>query len=186
MDFETLSQWRRAAFCCAMAERNQNHVLLFCDMLATESTPFTKLKSKTWAFLEGELKSLDNLERFFNEFDQWQSNLFEKDNSNQGSFGAEAAQQACQSLYSASYGLLDESANDCELVKLSNQQLFAAYADMGDDMAQQSIELKERHADFEQHVFELLASGKPKRDVVKAVKALANSEPESSLGISLD
>ena len=71
-------------------------------------------------------------------------------------------------------------------MQLSNQQLFAAYADMGEDMAQQSIELKERHTDFEQRVFEILTSGKPKRDVVKAVKALANSEPESSLGISLD
>lgn len=183
MDFETLSQWRRSAFCCAMAERNRNHVLLFSDMSGADSKPFTKLQSKTWAFLEGELKSLDNLERFFNEFDLWQTALLEGHDS----FGAEAAQQACQSLYSASYGLLDESANDCELVQLSNQQLLIAFADMGtDDMADSSKELKERHDDFEQQVFALLTSGKPKREVVKAIKALANSEEESSLGITLD
>jgi len=178
MDFETLSQWRRAAYCAAIATRNGNHVVLFSDMLKEEATPFTKLLSKTWAFLEGELKSLDNLERFFNEFDQWQSDLLnEKD-----SFGAEAAQQACQSLYSASYALLDESANDCELVQLSNQQLFTAMEEMGSE----TKELIERHNEFEQSVLGTLTSGKPKRECIIAVHKLASEEDESSLGITLD
>lgn len=178
MEFDTLSQWRRSAFCSAMAERNRNHAILFSEMLEQESKPYTKLLSKTWAFLEGELKSLDNLERFFNEFDEWQTGLLNE----QDSFGAEAAQQACQSLYSASYALLDETANDCELVQLSNQQLFAAMEDMGQDIS----ELQERHHEFERQTFDLLISGKPKREIIKAVKALASSEPESSLGITLD
>ncbi len=177
MNFETLSQWRRSAFCAAMAVRNSNHVLLFCDMGEQDPQAFTKLLSKTWAFLQGELKSIDNLERFFNEFDQWQNALLEK----QDSFGAEAAQQACQSLYSAAYALLDESANDCEFVQLSNQQLLAEFADMGND----SDELIQRHKDFEIAIFKLLTAGKPKRETIIAVQALASGEEESSLGINL-
>ncbi|CCK75979.1 conserved hypothetical protein [Oleispira antarctica RB-8] len=178
MDFETLSQWRRAVYCAAMASRNRNHVLLFSDMLKQDAAPFTKLQTKTWAYLEGELKSLDNLERFFNEFDQWQTELLKE----QDSFGAEAAQQACQSLYSATYALLDESANDCELVQLSNQQLFTEMADMGSE----TDELIQRHNEFEREVFDLLTSGKPKRECILAVRKLATEEDESSLGISLD
>lgn len=178
MNFETLSQWRRSAFCAAMAERNRNHVILFSDMSEQDSKPYTKLLTKTWAFLEGELKSLDNLERFFNEFDQWQSVLLNE----QDSFGAEAAQQACQSLYSASYALLDETANDCDLVQLSNQQLFTAMEEMG----QESAELALRQSEFEQQIFDLLTSTKPKRETIIALKALASSEKESSLGITLD
>lgn len=178
MDFEALSQWRRAAFCCAMAERNKNHAILFSEMLDQDSKPYSKLLQKTWSFLEGDLKSLDNLERFFNDFDQWQTALLNE----QDSFGAEAAQQACQSLYSASYALLDETANDCDLVQLSNQQLFTAMA----DMEQETSELEQRHSEFESDVFELLISGKPKREIIKALKALASSEKESSLGIALD
>lgn len=178
MDFETLSQWRRAAYCAAMATRNSNHVILFSDMLEQEATPFTKLLSKTWAYLEGELKSIDNLERFFNEFDQWQTELLKE----QDSFGAEAAQQACQSLYSGSYALLDETANDCEFVQLSNQQLFTAMKDMGSD----TQELVERHNAFEQHVIEALTSGKPKRECILSVRKIASEEEESSLGITLD
>ena len=178
MDFETLSQWRRAAYCAAMTSRNRNHVLLFSDMLEQDSTPYTKLLSKTWAYLEGELKSIDNLERFFNEFDVWQTALLD----GQDSFGAEAAQQACQSLYSATYALLDESANDCELVQLSNQQLLAAMGEMGSDID----ELSQRHSAFEKDVIEILTSGKPKREVVLAIKKAATEDAESSLGISLD
>lgn len=178
MQFKTLSQWRRSAFCAAMAERNRNHTILFSDMRDQDSKPYTKLLTKTWAYLEGELKSLDNLERFFNEFDQWQTELL----NGQDSFGAEAAQQSCQSLYSASYALLDETANDCEFVQLSNQQLLTEMADMG----QENTELASRHSEFEQQVLELLASGKPKREVIIAIKLLASSEKESSLGITLD
>jgi uncharacterized protein YjaG (DUF416 family) len=177
MNFETLSQWRRSAFCGAMAQRNINHVLLFSDMCEQDPSPFSKLLSKTWAFLQGELKSIDNLERFFNEFDQWQNALL----ADHDSFGAEAAQQACQSLYSASYGLLDDGANDCELVQLSNQQLLTEFAELGND----SEELIERHNEFEQTIFELLTAGKPKRETIIAVQKLADSEEESSLGISL-
>jgi hypothetical protein len=178
MDFETLSQWRRAAYCAAMASRNSNHVLLFSDMLGQDPAPFTKLQNKTWAFLEGELKSVDNLERFFNEFDLWQTELLKE----QDSFGAEAAQQTCQSLYSATYALLDDSANDCELVQLSNQQLFTEMADMGS----KTDELSQRHNKFEQQVFDILISGKPKRECILAVRKLATDEDESSLGITLD
>ncbi len=178
MDFETLSQWRRSAYCAAMTTRNSNHVILFSDMLGQDAKPFTKLLSKTWAFLEGELKSLDNLERFFNEFDQWQTEILK----DKDSFGAEAAQQACQSLYSASYALLDESANDCELVQLSNQQLFSAMEEMGNDIH----ELTERHSEFEQEIYGLLTSGKPKRECIINTHKLADQEDESSLGISLD
>jgi uncharacterized protein YjaG (DUF416 family) len=178
MDFETLSQWRRAAYCAAMASRNSNHVLLFSDMLEQDAAPFTKLQNKTWAFLEGELKSVDNLERFFNEFDLWQTELLKEQNS----FGAEAAQQACQSLYSATYALLDESANDCELVQLSNQQLLTEMADMGSE----TDELTQRHNEFEQQVLDILTSGKPKRECILAVRKLATDEDESSLGLTLD
>lgn len=178
MKFDSLSQWRRSAFCIAMAERNRNHIILFSEMLDQNSTPYTKLLTKTWSFLEGELQSLDNLERFFNEFDQWQTELLKDQNS----FGAEAAQQACQSLYSASYALLDETANDCDLVHLSNHQLFVEMAEIGQD----SEELKARHSEFENDVFELLLSGKPKREIIKSIKKLSSMEPESSLGISLD
>lgn len=177
MDFETLSQWRRAAYCAAMATRNSNHIVLFSEMLEQEATPFTKLLSKTWAYLEGELKSIDNLERFFNEFDQWQTELLKE----QDSFGAEAAQQVCQSLYSASYSLLDDSANDCELVQLSNQQLFTAMEEMGNE----TKELIERHNAFEESILEILTSGKPKRECILAAHKLANEEDESSLGIAL-
>jgi hypothetical protein len=177
MNFETLSQWRRAAYCAAMASRNSNHVLLFSDMLEQNAAPFTKLQNKTWAFLEGELQSVDNLERFFNEFDLWQTDLLKE----QDSFGAEAAQQACQSLYSAAYALLDDSANDCELVQLSNQQLFTEMADMGSE----TDELTQRHDEFEQQVLDTLTSGKPKRECILAVRKLATNEDESSLGITL-
>lgn len=178
MDFETLSQWRRAAYCAAMATRNSNHVVLFSNMLDQQATPYTKLLTKTWAYLEGELKSLDNLERFFNEFDQWQTDLLE----GKDSFGAEAAQQACQSLYSASYALLDDSANDCELVKLSNQQLLMTMQDIGSE----TKDLIERHNEFEQSTFDILTSGKPKRECIQSVHKLASEENESSLGITLD
>jgi uncharacterized protein YjaG (DUF416 family) len=177
MNFETLSQWRRAAYCAAMASRNSNHVLLFSDMLEQDAAPFTKLQNKTWAFLEGELQSVDNLERFFNEFDLWQTDLLKE----QDSFGAEAAQQACQSLYSAAYALLDDSANDCELVQLSNQQLFTEMADMGSE----TDELTQRHDEFEQQILDTLTSGKPKRECILAVRKLATNEDESSLGITL-
>lgn len=177
MNFETLSQWRRSAFCAAMAARNCNHVYLFSDINDQEPKAFDKLLSKTWSFLQGELKSIDNLERFFNEFDTWQSTLLEGHDS----FGAEAAQQVCQSLYSASYALLDESANDCDLVVLSNQQLLAEFAELGND----AEELITRQITFEQSIFDLLTAGKPKRETIIAVQKLATLEEESSLGITL-
>ena len=177
MNFETLSQWRRAAFCAAMAERNINHVLLYSDMCEQDPKPYTKLLSKTWAFLLGDLKSIDNLERFFNEFDTWQNTLLEE----QDSFGAEAAQQACQSLYSATYALLDETANDCELVQLSNQQLINEFIEMGNE----GDDLSQRHSQYEQDLYDLLTSGKPKRETLQLMQKLATSEEESSLGISL-
>lgn len=178
MNFETLSQWRRSAFCAAMTTRNSNHVYLFCDINDQVPKAFDKLLAKTWSFLEGELKSIDNLERFFNEFDAWQNTLLD----GQDSFGAEAAQQACQSLYSASYALLDDGANDCELVVLSNQQLLTEFSDLGND----AEELTSRQAAYEQSVFDLLTAGKPKRETIIALKKLATTEEESSLGIALD
>lgn len=177
MNLETLSQWRRAAFCAAIAQRNINHVLLYCDMREQDPKPYTKLLTKTWAFLLGDLKSLDNLERFFNEFDTWQNTLLEE----QDSFGAEAAQQACQSLYSAAYGLLDETANDCEFVQLSNQQLINEFIEMGND----GEGLSQRHSDYEQALYDTLTCGKPKRETLQLIQALASSEEESSLGINL-
>ena len=177
MNLETLSQWRRSAFCAAMATRNANHVYLFSDISNQEPKPFDKLLSKTWAFLQGELKSIDNLERFFNEFDQWQNELL----GDHDSFGAEAAQQVCQSLYSATYALLDESANDCDLVVLSNQQLLTEFSELGND----ADELIKRQKEFEQSVFDLLTAGKPKRETIITVQKLASSEEESSLGITL-
>jgi hypothetical protein len=77
---------------------------------------------------------------------------------------------------------LDESANDCELVQLSNQQLFTEMEEMGSE----TKELIERHDEFECQVIDILTSGKPKRECIIAVHKLATEENESSLGISLD
>lgn len=181
MDFSQLSQWRRAAFSAALASKNMNHILLFSEMQSEDASPATKLANKIWAFLDGELKSIDNLERFFNEFDTWQSALLQ----GQDSFGAEAAQQACQSLYSAAYALLDESANDCELLDKSMQQLFEAMAELSGD-EENSSALKSAYQDYIAEVFELLNSGSPKREVIKQLKSLATSNTDSLLGISLD
>lgn len=178
MDFSALSQWRRAAYCTAMAQRNQNHILLFCEMTESDPKPFNKLLTKTWAFIEGELKSVSNLERFFAEFESWQEALLK----DQDSFGAEAAQQACQSLASATYGMLDESADDCELVQLSMKQLFESMAETGADVD----ELIERQTAFEEQCFSMLSDNGSRKETVIAIRKLASSENESSLGIALD
>ena len=179
MDFSALSPWRRSTFCCAMAQRNINHILLFCEIQEQDSSPCTKLFSKTWAFLSGDLQSINNLERFFNDFDDWQTLLLK----DQDSFGAEVAQQACQSLYAASYALLDDSANDCELVQLSQQQLINNMADMGNDP---EGSLAGRQQTFEGELIELIQGKGSQKEIVLAVKKLASSEDESSLGITIE
>ena len=134
-------------------------------------------------YLEAQKREMEQMaqmqEELFNmKFDAWQNTLLD----GQDSFGAEAAQQACQSLYSASYALLDDGANDCELVVLSNQQLLTEFSDLGND----AEELTSRQAAYEQSVFDLLTAGKPKRETIIALKKLATTEEESSLGIALD
>jgi len=176
--FETLSQWRRSAYCAALTQLNINHIILFSELNEQNPKPAQKLLNKVWSFLEGELKSLDNLERFFNEFDQWQNQLLKELDS----FGAMAAQQACQSLYSAAYALLDESANDCELVYKSLQQLLADMEEMGAE----TEELLQQQQAFDTQLIELLTSGKPKRETIQAVRKLSSQGKASSLGIELD
>ena len=54
------------------------------------------------------------------------------------------------------------------------------------DMGSKTDELSQRHNKFEQQVFDILISGKPKRECILAVRKLATDEDESSLGITLD
>lgn len=177
-DFAPLSQWRRSAYCAALTQLNINHIILFSDLNEQNPKPALKLLTKVWSFLEGELKSLDNLERFFNEFDQWQNQLL----TNLDSFGAMAAQQACQSLYSAAYALLDESANDCDLVYKSLQQLLEEMKEMGAE----TEELIQQQQEFDTQILEILAEGKPKRETIQVIRRLSSQEKTSSLGIELD
>jgi uncharacterized protein YjaG (DUF416 family) len=177
-DFESLSSWRRATYCAALSQLNMNHILLFSELKQLDPKPAVKLMTKTWSFLEGELKSLDNLERFFNEFDEWQNSLLD----DLSSFGAMAAQQACQSLYSAAYALIDESANDCHPIYMALQQLLDDMAEMGADHES----LKQRQAEIDQEIMTIINSDQSRKNIVLNVHKLVSSETASSLGIELD
>lgn len=177
-DFESLSSWRRAAYCAALSQLNMNHILLFSELKQSDAKPAQKLMSKTWAYLQGELKSLDNLERFFNEFDQWQTSLLD----DLSSFGAMAAQQACQSLYSAAYALIDESANDCYPIYMALQQLLEDMAEMGAD----ADGLKQRQQELDDEIISLLNSNQPKTTIIVSLRKRVTAEQASSLGIELD
>ncbi|WP_221798575.1 hypothetical protein [Oceanobacter mangrovi] len=127
----------RSAWCLVIASVNRIHVDIWSN---GDCEPFNKLLSKQTAFLRGELKSRDNLARFFNEFIDWRATLEADD-----SLGWLAADLAMAALYASVETLFDE---ECDDVGLLNQYI--------DDILGDLIEMQPEMEPLQQYSSELL------------------------------
>jgi len=185
--FSQLSAWQRAAFCLSIAERNHVHVLMVCELNEPEainSQPYTKLTNKMWAYLTGELKSEKNLQRFIEEFYQWQELNF----AELESFGEQAAAITRQALTSACDSLFDDSLDECELVSQSIFELLDDLLELQGTGSQEDInQLKQLETDFQQEVLNKLQTINQRGDKsIMELRKLAGSEKMSSIGIAYD
>ena len=125
----TTTSVQRAAFCAAVACINAPHVKLWCEENHTEPGPFERLQAKVLSYLRAELKSLDNLKRFFDEFYEWRQQQPLNDTLND-----RIADLACAALYSACETLLDPECDDVELILNSIEELYAEVDALGGDV----------------------------------------------------
>lgn len=105
----------RSAWYLAIARINQPHVALFAegdDSNGADISTFTKLMNKQMAFLRGELKSRDNLMRFFNDFSEWRNELELDDDS----LGDAIVDLTLSALYASVESVFDPESDDVELL----------------------------------------------------------------------
>jgi len=107
----------RSAWYLALATINRAHVDLWQEN-GQDAKPFAKLLSKQTAFLRGELKSRDNLMRFFNDFSEWRSSLDLNDE-----LGDSIVDLACSALYASVESVFDEESDDVGLMNTYVHQL---------------------------------------------------------------
>lgn len=117
----------RSAFCLAVARINLPHIQMEkADGLDTEA--FEKLLSKQTAFLRGELKSRDNLARFYEAFEVWRDARPEDD-----SLAWRISELSCAALYASIESLFDEECDDTALILNNIGDLYDEMDALGAD-----------------------------------------------------
>lgn len=117
----------RSAFCLAIARVNLPHILMDkADGQDTEA--FEKLLTKQTAFLRGELKSRDNLARFYEAFEAWRDARPEDD-----SLAWRISELSCAALYSSIESLFDEECDDIALISNTISDLYDEMDALGAD-----------------------------------------------------
>lgn len=117
---------QRSALAAALASINQAHLQFWQESQGIDCAPYFKLLSKVLNFLRGELKSENNLMRFYDEFYQWRDTLMAQDNL------AYRIVELCNSaLYSSVESLFDPECDDSELLLGSLADCWAEMAELG-------------------------------------------------------
>lgn len=145
----TLSILQRAALGAAVAKFNAPHVQLWCEQNDSSIEPFNKLQTKLQSYLRAELKSLDNLHRFFDEFYQWRQEQPLNDTLND-----RIADLACAALYSATEGMFDPECDDTDLIL---QTLNSLYDEM-DELGADTSDLRQYWLELQNELSELVTS----------------------------
>ncbi|WP_430462448.1 hypothetical protein ACQUQU_06585 [Thalassolituus sp. LLYu03] len=154
----TMTTLQRGALCAAIARINTPHVLLWCEENQTDPAPFSKLLTKVLSYLRAELKSLDNLHRFFDDFYEWRQQQPLNDTLND-----RIADLTCAALYSATETMFDAECDDVELIQGAIDALYDEIQELGGDASG----LREYWAALQQEQSELVTD-KSQRPLAKA------------------
>lgn len=121
---------QRSALSAALASINQAHIEFWQQSQGVDCAPYFKLLAKVLNFLRGELKSVNNLQRFHEEFYQWREALTAEDNL------AYRIVELCNAtLHSAVESLFDSECDDLELIQGTLEACWAEYEELGGDIA---------------------------------------------------
>ena len=123
-----LSAEAKCVLCFNLLEINYEHIRWYSEELHQDITPLVKLRTKLHNFLIGELKSFANLQRFHDEFLEWQVTIPENDCLAYRIFNLNLSgyTTCCDNF-------LDKDSLDAGLFFLSHQNIFEEMDALGCD-----------------------------------------------------
>lgn len=125
-----MSQIQRAAFAAFIATANAAHITLWCEETGASPDPYRKLNSKILSFLRGELRSLDNLMRFFDAFQEWRAAQ-----TDDGTLNYVITELCCSALYASAEAIADPECDDSALLEGAILAVYDDLAELGGDAA---------------------------------------------------
>jgi hypothetical protein len=158
-----LSPIGRSAWCYAVSVCCRPHLELQADEDGFDLAPLNKLVSKLGNYLNGELKSHSNLERFFNEFIESRDQYELSDSLN-----GRISELAFSAITGAFDALNDDECDDTDLISASLNDLF----DELDELGGESAPLRAYWQELDQEWKAALASTKQRpiaRDIMKSI-----------------
>lgn len=123
-----LSGVAKSTFCLNFVRINQPHVDFWSGEFTVNVQAFTKLSAKLESYLIGDLKSFNNLQRFYEEFFNWKEELAEHD-----CLAQRIVDLCFSTMCVAIDSLIDEECNDIEFVIAGTQELFDEMQELGCD-----------------------------------------------------
>ena len=135
---DNLSPTARSVFCLNFITINHPHIVFWAEEFSVDTQPYIKLSAKLQSYLIGELKSVSNLHRYYEDFFNWKESLTDHDCL------AQRIVNLCFSTICAAVDTLaDPECDDVNLVISESQQIIEEMAELGcntDDIQQQVIE----------------------------------------------
>ena len=182
MDLNSLTHWQQLSFCAAICERSLPNFQLFCELEETpeQSKQARKILNKVWEFLRGQLSSMKNIEKQLEVL----NNLVPDPTQYEG-YGAYPAMDTMVALQSCIQGILDDSINDAEVMKVMTHERLLEVLEL-QDIKQEDSELWVRQISFEKDVFSLITEKSSHADAIKKLIPLSHDKGVSQLGIYLD
>lgn len=124
-----LSPIARSTFCLNFIKINQPHIIFWAEEFNIETHPFIKLSAKLQAYLIGDLQSVSNLHRFYEEFCLWREALQDHDCL------AYRIVNLCFSTVCAAIDSMEDPDNDDVTLVISGaEQIIEEMADLGCDI----------------------------------------------------
>lgn len=169
----SMTQTQRAAFAAFIATTNSAHITLWCEETGVSPEPFRKLNAKVLSFLRGELRSMDNLMRFFDAFQEWRAEQHDNDTLNY------AIAELCSSaLYASVEALADPECDDTALLEGAIMAIYDDIAELGGD----AEGLRDYYRELKGELFEVVAE-KAQRPLGKNWDAWLNTVDVSLFGL---
>lgn len=169
----SMTQTQRAAYAAFIATINAPHITLWCDEHDQTEDPFRKLNQKVLSYLRGELKSMDNLMRFFDAFQEWRA-----DQQDDHSLNYAITELCCSALYASVEALADPECDDIDLLNGAIASIYAELAELGGDADGLSAYFAELQQEFMTVVTE-----KSQRPLSKAWDNWLRDAPVSLFGL---
>lgn len=162
-----LSPIGRSAWCYAVSLCCRPHLDLQADEDQFDLATWNKLMSKLGNFLNGELKSQSNLERFFNEFTDWREGYESSDSLN-----GRITEFAFSAVIGAFDALNDDECDDSDLLRSTLNDLY----DELDELGGESESLRQYWAELDQEWSDALSSIKQRPIARGTMKSITDTE----------